>query len=169
MKQKNLFLTLCLMLFSLSMNAQIVGSFILGNDGHIYFQATNQSIYSYIINVKATSNDREAYNNYQMMPGNTLYIGPNNDWQWYWKQNDIITITYSNGQYVFWKCPQNDKIYFSTPNFTGRVKKLFAPNKICPTKPYSTFWCFDNNNNGIISSTEKCEACGKAYYVHRSK
>lgn len=45
------------------------------------------------------------------------------------------------------------------------VRTLKRSDKKCPTKS-KTFECIDDNNNGIISSTDKCIHCGHMYYVH---
>ena len=39
--------------------AQIIGGFSIGQDGHIYFQAQNQTMYTFQTTIVATSSDRE--------------------------------------------------------------------------------------------------------------
>ena len=63
---------------------------------------------------------------------------------------------------------KNDVFVRSTNNvsFKGKpVRTLKRSDKKCPTKS-KTFECIDDNNNGIISSTDECIHCGHMYYVH---
>ena len=50
--------SLLLLLYVIS-TAQIIGGFSIGQDGHIYFQAQNQTMYTFQTTIVATSSDRE--------------------------------------------------------------------------------------------------------------
>lgn len=67
-------------------------------------------------------------------------------------------------------------VYCSYCNGTGKryntsfrakqVKTLKRKDKACPTAS-TTFECIDQQNNGIISSTDRCVHCQHMYYVHK--
>lgn len=99
-------------------NAQLNGQFIIGQDGHIYFQAFNTTGYSFPVAITATSSDRT--NSETITVGHGFILGPTTPWRWYWKTGDRITVTYPNGQSVYWQCPATDRVYNSySPSFRG--------------------------------------------------
>lgn len=99
---------------------QIVGGFTIGNDGHIYFQAGNNTYYTYQVTIVAVSSDRRNSEQRVIVPGNGFYLGPTTPWRWYWKQDDKISVVYANGQTQTWTCPQSDKIYNENISFKGK-------------------------------------------------
>ena len=54
--------------------AQIVGGFTTGNDGHIYFQAGNNTYYTYQVKIVAVSSDRRNSEQRVLAPGNGFYL-----------------------------------------------------------------------------------------------
>ena len=98
-------------LFEINTYAQVVGGFTVYNDGHIYFQATNQSGYTFTVKVVASSSDRERSESWTLGPGGGFYLGPSTPWRWYWQVGDRLTVIYPNGQSAYWDCPQNDVSY----------------------------------------------------------
>ena len=86
----------------LSVNAQLSGQFITGQDGHIYFQALNTMGYAFPVSITASSYDRS--NSETITVGQGFVLGPSTPWKWYWKSGDRITVTYPNGQSVYWQC-----------------------------------------------------------------
>jgi len=55
-----------------------------------------------------------------------------------------------------------------SPNFGAKVKYLYDQSAVCPTASgKTTFKTPDDNNNGVIASTDRCVNCGHAYYTHR--
>ena len=100
--------------------AQIVGGFTTGNDGHIYFQAGNNTYYTYQVKIVAVSSDRRNSEQRVLAPGNGFYLGPTTPWQWYWKRGDQISVVYPNGQSQTWTCPQSDRAYNGNVSFKGK-------------------------------------------------
>lgn len=92
-------------------SAQLNGQFLQGQDGHVYFQATN--IYGTYFNatVIAISEYNERKNSEMITVGQGFILGPSTPWRWYWVQGDRIYVTYPNGQQVFWECPYTDAAY----------------------------------------------------------
>lgn len=114
--KSNYFVIFILVLFStMSVNAQFLGGFDYGNDGHIYFSASNNSGYTYTVKITAISSDRSNSETRTISSGNGFYIGPTTPWKWYWKRGDQLHIVYANGQSQYWVCPENDPAY-STSN-----------------------------------------------------
>ena len=120
------FFFICFILFSIcKLSAQLQGQFFTGQDGHIYFQATNVAGVYFNATVRAISNDRD--NSETITVGQGFILGPTTPWQWYWKEGDRIYVTYPNGQQVFWECPSTDIAYnrnnisFKGKHCTGTV------------------------------------------------
>lgn len=105
------FFALLFALFRVGLYAQVIGGFQYYNDGHIYFQAQNQSGYVFNVTVYAVSSDRRNSEVATLGPGGGFYIGPTTPWRWFWKEGDRLTIVYPNGQSVYWVCPQTDPAY----------------------------------------------------------
>lgn len=128
--KSNYFVIFILVLFStMSVNAQFLGGFDYGNDGHIYFSASNNSGYTYMVKVIAISSDRTNSETRTISSGSGFYIGPTTPWKWYWKHGDELHIVYANGQSQYWVCPENDPAY-STSNvsFGARQGNGTPPN-----------------------------------------
>ena len=116
---KTLFLSFLLFLgFAFNASAQLNGEFLTGNDGHIYFRALNTAGYSYQVAINATSSDRS--NSESFVVGQGFTLGPSTPWKWYWKKGDRITVTYPNGQSVYWVCPSTDSAYGGSVSFRGK-------------------------------------------------
>lgn len=90
-------------------DAQLSGQFYTAQDGHVYFQAQNVAGYNFQVGITATSSDRT--NSEIINVGQGFYLGPTTPWRWYWKKGDTITVTYPNGQSVYWVCPMTDQSY----------------------------------------------------------
>lgn len=120
MKYKFIAIFMGMLFFRLLSFAQIIGGFNVGQDGHIYFQAQNQTYYTYQITIVAESSDRNNSENLTLSPGGGFYLGPSTSWQWYWKKGDRISVVYTNGQSQTWICPQSDKEHTSSISFKGR-------------------------------------------------
>lgn len=118
-KMKKLFLMMiAVVCIGLSANAQLNGQFITGQVGHVYFRAFNTTGYAFPVSITATSSDRS--NSETVTVGQGFVLGPTTPWKWYWKSGDRITVTYPNGQSVYWQCPANDCAYGSnSPSFRG--------------------------------------------------
>lgn len=118
--KKILLMLIAVVGIGLSVNAQLSGQFITGQDGHIYFQALNTTGYAFSVSITATSSDRS--NSETITVGQGFVLGPSTPWKWYWKSGDRITVTYPNGQSVYWQCSANDYAYGSgsnSPSFRG--------------------------------------------------
>ena len=109
-----------LCLLSLYSFAQLQGSFQYGQDGHIYFYLHNPTPYSISVNWGVNNSQTgESRQNFGVMsPNGTFIYGPNN--RWIWMENETFTVTYSNGESVYWTCPQTDPtVKPSNTNFKG--------------------------------------------------
>lgn len=123
-----------LALASLNCFAQLQGGFTTGQDGHIYFQATNVSGYQFTAIIKAISEDRT--NTETITVGQGFYLGPSTPWRWYWKEGDRIIVTYPNGNSVYWECPQSD------PSYTTGFKSLRKGHcRDCGLDHYGNYIC----------------------------
>lgn len=132
---KRLICSFIVAILSVSAFSQLNGSFSKDRNGNIYFQAVNVSGYYLNATIVATSSDRR--NAETITIGEGFILGPTTPWKWYWKKGDRITVTYPNGQSVYWVCPETDKVYsnisFRTgPNagqtgYTGPCKKCSCP------------------------------------------
>ena len=72
------------------LSAQLRGQFYTGQDGHIYFQATNVSGSYFNAAIRAISNDRD--NSETITVGQGFLLGPTTPWKWYWKEGDRIYV-----------------------------------------------------------------------------
>ncbi|MBD5309708.1 MAG: hypothetical protein HDS10_04695 [Bacteroides sp.] len=103
---------------SFTSHAQLNGQFVKGQDGHIYFQAINTTGYAFPVTITATSSDRTNSETFTVVQG--FILGPSTPWAWYWKSGDRISVTYPNGQGVYWQCNMTDGAYnSSSPSFRG--------------------------------------------------
>ena len=137
-------------------SAQITGSFNVGQDGHIYFQAQNQTDYTYQITIVAVSSDRDNSEGWTLSPGNGFYLCPSTPWQWYWKQGDTISVIYQNGHSQTWICPQSDQSYnvtFKGTHCSGTV------GCSCPG--------FSPRTNGDEWEKSYCKHCGHHRKYHK--
>ena len=144
---------LCMHLIS---SAQVIGGFNVGQDGHIYFQAQNQTNYTYQITVVAVSSDRKNSEGWTLSPGNGFYLGPTTPWRWFWKQGDKISVVYSNGQSQTWVCPQSDKTYNVT--FKG---------KHCSGTVGCSCSGFEPKTDGAEWEKSYCKRCGHHKKYHK--
>lgn len=153
------FVILCLFAITgLSLSAQMIGSFQQGNDGHIYFSATNQSGVAFNVQIIAISTDRRNSEVSTITSNGGFYLGPSTPWQWYWKKGDKISIVYPNGQNQTWVCPQNDNVYRKSPSFQGKhCNGTVGCN--CPG--------FSPITNGEIWQREYCRHCGHKKSYHK--
>lgn len=123
---------------SFSATAQLRGNFTMGRDGHIYFQATNVSGYSFTATIEAISDDRT--NSETITVGQGFYLGPSTPWRWYWKKGDQIIVTYPNGNSVYWECPQTDAAY-SHPSFKNSEPSRKGHCRDCGLDDYGNYIC----------------------------
>ena len=149
-----------LMFLSVSAFSQLSGSFSKDMNGNIYFKAMNVSGYYFNATIVATSTDRT--NSETITVGEGFILGPTTPWRWYWKKGDRITVTYPNGESVYWVCPETDRAYSNIsfehdgcgPNagetgYTGPCKKCSCPGG------------FYRTANG------KCSKCGCSWTDHK--
>lgn len=153
------FFALLFALFSVGLYAQVIGGFQYYNDGHIYFQAQNQSGYVFNVTVYAVSSDRRNSEVATLGPGGGFYIGPTTPWRWFWKEGDRLTIVYPNGQSVYWVCPQTDPAYrYNQPLFRG---------KHCTGKVGCDCTGFEPITNGKVWEESICKKCGCKRRYHK--
>ncbi len=88
--------------------AQLQGVFNYGQDGHIYFVLSNPTAYPIpvIWGVKNFETKESRQTPGVMPPFGTFYYGPNANWVW--MKGEIFAVTYSNGQFQYWTCPETD-------------------------------------------------------------
>lgn len=115
---KFLILPFLVNILTISSFAQLRGDFIIGQDDHIYFVATNTTGYNFYIHVSAISIDNTTSPTETIQVGEGFYLGPSTPWKWYWRKGDKILVTYPNGQSVYWICPYTDKVYKQNNNVT---------------------------------------------------
>lgn len=93
-------------------NAQFVGKFQQGQDGHIYFFAENVMNYAYRVTINAVSTDRNNSEVKVVTARGGFYLGPTTPWRWYWKKGDVLRVVYDNGYSQVWTCPVTDPAYY---------------------------------------------------------
>lgn len=137
-----IFIFICSIFWNIGeLSAQLQGQFYTGQDGHIYFQATNVSGCYFNATIRAISRDRD--NTECITVGAGFVLGPTTPWRWYWKQGDRIYVVYPNGQQVFWECPDTDVAYNkSNVSFGGRS------GYYSPTNKYVTIYTESGYNKG---------------------
>ena len=100
---------------------QLQGSFSYAQDGHIYFYLSNPTGYQIPVvwGVYNLSKNEQRQNQGVMTPGGTFVYGPNANWVW--EKGERFAVTYSNGQTVYWTCPETDSALRnrSNPSFKG--------------------------------------------------
>lgn len=92
-------------------SAQLWGEFVILNDGHCYFTATNNFNTSGVIKVTTVSYYNSVSTNTTVFIsgyGDGFVIGPSN---WYWHRGDRVFVTYPDGTNACWECPYTDYIY----------------------------------------------------------
>lgn len=161
MKNK-IFISICLLAFGwMGVSAQLNGFFSWYNDGHLYFTANNATPYAFTVQVVAQSEynnvTRSEYQNIQ--PGGGFYLGPTTPWRWYWHSGDVLYVTYSNGQTVYWVCEETESKSYS-PSFKG---------KCC----HGTVGCdckgFVPTTDGDVWELEICKKCKHKKSAHTCK
>ena len=159
MKVKHWLILLSILFLCFNTHAQILGGFQIGNDGHIYFVANNQTPATYNVQIMAVSTDRRNSEVQTIAPNGGFYLGPSTSWQWYWKKGDKIFVIYPNGQSQTWVCPQNDPAYnqsnvpFRGKHCTGSV------GCDCPG--------FSPITGGEVWQQSYCKHCGHKKSDHR--
>lgn len=140
-------------------SAQLVGGFSVAQDGHIYFQAANNTYYTITVKIIARSTDRNNSESWTIASGNGFYLGPTTPWRWYWKRGDIISVVYPNGQSQTWTCPQNDKIYNSPSFKTGNIGHCTE----CGLNHYAKYNC-----PKFVGTSSTCgrKGCGHSRQAH---
>ena len=123
------------------LSAQLRGQFYTGQDGHIYFQATNVSGSYFNAAIRAISNDRD--NSETITVGQGFILGPTTPWKWYWKKGDRIYVTYPNGQSVYWECPSTDVAYSGSNVSFGKGNGYYSP-----TNKYVNIYTESGHNKG---------------------
>lgn len=110
-----------LLVGTIGIKAQMTGSFVWFNDGHLYFTATNQTTSNLSVRLVAVSeyNDIVRSETVVVQAGGGIYLGPTTPWRWYWHSGDKIYLTYPNGVTVFWTCNTTESapVY---PSFQGK-------------------------------------------------
>lgn len=137
-----------------------MGGFYLAQDGHIYFQAANNTYYTFTVKVIATSTDRNNSEFQTIAPGGGFYLGPTTPWRWYWKRGDVISVVYQNGQSQTWTCSQNDKIY-NSPSFKE------GNNGSCNTCGLNSYGRYNCPKFVGTSSTCQRKGCGHTRKEHK--
>lgn len=121
---KKLLISSLLSLVCLCSFGQLQGSFSYAQDGHIYFYLSNPTGYQIPVvwGVYNFSKNEQRQNQGVMTPGDTFVYGPNANWVW--EKGERFAITYSNGQTVYWTCPETD------PALRNRSNPSFGSNWI---------------------------------------
>lgn len=103
---------------------QLQGSFSYAQDGHIYFYLSNPTGYQISVTwgVFNYSKNERRLNQGVMPPGGTFIYGPNDSWVW--EKGERFAVTYTNGQTVYWTCPETD------PALRNRSNPSFGSNWI---------------------------------------
>lgn len=83
---KHIGFLLAMIFMCLIANAQMVGGFQQGKDGHIYFVANNKTGETFNIRIVAVSIDRNNSEVKTMTPNGGFFLGPVTPWKWYWKK-----------------------------------------------------------------------------------
>lgn len=116
---KKIVISILLILVSNICGAQIFGQFSYQNDGRLYFLFQNQSSYALSVSAVAYSplTGAKYSETINMSPGQAFIFGPSTPARWSWLEGDTFTIFYSNGQSVYWRCPESDR---KSPSFQSR-------------------------------------------------
>lgn len=103
---------------------QLRGSFSYAQDGHIYFYLSNPTSYQIPVawGVYNFRKNEQRQNQGIMNPKGTFVYGPNVNWVW--EKGERFAVTYSNGQTVYWTCPETD------PALRNRSNPTFGSNWI---------------------------------------
>lgn len=159
MKMKRFGILLFMMFMCITANAQMVGGFQQGNDGHIYFVANNQTWATFNIQIVAVSTDRNNSETKMITPNDGFYLGPTTPWRWYWKKGDKISVIYDNGQSQTWVCPQNDCAY-SRSNVSFRGKHC-SGSVGCSCSGFAPI------TDGDVHDESTCKRCYHKKSVHK--
>lgn len=156
---KRLGILMSMMCMCLLASAQMLGGFQQGNDGHIYFVASNQTAATFNVQVMAVSTDRNNSEVRTITPNGGFYLGPTTPWKWFWKEGDEISVVYPNGQSQTWVCPQNDIAYSrSDVSFRG---------KHCTGTVGCTCPGFSPITDGEVWQRAYCKHCGHKKSYHK--
>lgn len=156
---KHIGFLLAMIFMCLIANAQMVGGFQQGKDGHIYFVANNKTGETFNIRIVAVSIDRNNSEVKTMTPNGGFFLGPVTPWKWYWKKGDKISVVYPDGQSQTWVCPQSDNAYnrsgvsFRGSHCTGTI------GCSCPG--------FSPITDGEVWQQSYCENCGHTKNYHK--
>ena len=105
-------------LVCLCSHGQLQGSYNYAQDGRIYFYLSNPTYYQIPVVWGVYNYDRNEQRQYQgvMRPGETFVYGPNANWVW--MKGERFTVTYANGQSVYWTCPETDPVVRKRSNMS---------------------------------------------------